>query len=119
MKNVAFLFICLGLTFLTSSFARFSPINSNDEKIDVYFSNKLDFNDLVKMKLDLSQKQVIVNYQTLEFDNNGKLKSIGFGVISEGKYCGSGKTNNLTKEYGFRIDKSTKAEIYFSVGLTR
>lgn len=71
------------------------------------------------MTYDLSQKQIIIDYQALEFDNNGKLKSIGFRVISEGKYCGSGKTDNLTKEYGFYIDRSPNAAIYFFVGLTR
>ena len=111
--KLSFLFI-LPL-FLTS----FTKSNVNDEKIGVFFSNRLDFNDLVKMKLDLSQKQIIVNYQTLEFDKSGKLKSIDFEVISEGKYCGSGKSNNLTKEYGFSIDKSPMASEYFIVGITR
>lgn len=119
MKTLLPISIGLILTVFTSGFTKFDLVNSNNEKIEVYFSNKLEFNDLVKMKLDLSQKQIVVNYQFLEFDNDGKLKSIGFTVISEGKYCGSGKTTNLKNEYGFSIDKTANAQFYFQVGLSR
>ena len=119
MKTLMTIFTGLILTLFTTGFTNFNSKSSDSEKIEVYFSKKLEFNDLVKMKLDLSQQQIILNYQSMEFDSQNKLKSIGFSVISEGKYCGSGKTGNLIKEYGFSIDKSPHAEIYFKVGLTR
>lgn len=53
MKNLLTIVIGFTLIFLATSFTKFSSHISSDEKIEVYFSNKLDFNDLVKMKLDL------------------------------------------------------------------
>ena len=119
MKNV----LSLGLVFiLTVSFAGFGTkpkLHPSNDKIEVFFNNKLSFNDLVKMKSDLSQQQIELDYQLLEFDNDKKLKVISFRVISEGMYCGSGKTANLQHSYGFSIDRSPNAPFYFQVGLTR
>ena len=96
------------------------PHTFGDDQTEVYFSNKLQFDDLVKMKLDLSVKKIAVNYELLEFDKTNKLKAVAFSVISEGKYCGSGKIMDLSKyEYGFRVDKSSKVDVYFRVGITR
>lgn len=94
-------------------------ISRNDEKVEVYFDNSLNFNDLVKTKLELVQKDIILNYESLEFNKEGKLTLIGFSVKSEGKYCGSGKTSDLSTKYGFIIDKNPKADIYFQVGVRK
>lgn len=119
MKNSLIIFTGLSLILLTSGFMKNNMVKSNDEKVVVYFSNKLDFNDLFKMKLDLAEKQINVNYQMLEFDNEGKLSSIKFKVISEGKFCGAGATSDLETSYGFSIDRSPNAKYYFEVGLRK
>jgi len=117
MKTVLTIFTGLVLIFLTSGFIKDNFEKSNSEKVEVYFDNALDFNDLVKMKLDLAQDQINVDYQALEFNDKDKLTSIKFKVISEGRYCGSGASSNLERGYGFVIDRSPNAKFYFQVGL--
>jgi hypothetical protein len=117
MKAVLIIFTGLVLTFLTCGLINHNFAYSNIEKIDVFFDNTLDFNDLVKMKLDLAQDQINVDYQALEFNDEDKLTSIKFKVISEGRYCGSGASRSLDKGYGFVIDRSPNAKFYFQVGL--
>jgi hypothetical protein len=117
MKKLIVISISTLILFCSSSFYQSKSYSS--DLIEVYFSNKQTFNDLVNIKADLSQKSVILDYKLLEFDKANKLSSISFEVTSEGKYCGSGKTSTLQKQYGFSIDRSPNAEIYFKVGLTK
>jgi hypothetical protein len=88
------------------------------DNIEIYFSHQQNFDDLVKIKNDLRQKEVTLNYQMLQFDDKGKLKEIEFKVISEGIYRGSGSSRVLKDDskFGFIIDKSPDAEVYFRVG---
>jgi hypothetical protein len=117
MKIVFIIFSGLLLIFLTSGFNKISFPKPNSQKVEVYFDTTLHFNDLVKMKLDLAQEQINVDYQALEFNDHDQLTSIKFKVISDGKYCGSGASSNLGKGYGFSIDRSPDAKFYFQVGL--
>ena len=120
MKTLLSFFIAITFLSLTSGFKSVTHHTFNDDKTEVYFSNKMQFDDLAKMKLDLAEKKIAVNYELLEFDKTNKLKSIAFSVISEGRYCGTGKILDLSKyAYGFRLDKSPKADVYFSVGITK
>ena len=102
-----------------SGFIKDDFTKTNGDKIEVYFDNKLDFNDLVKMKRDLAQEQINVDYQALEFNDQDKLISIKFKVKSEGRFCGSGASRNLETGYGFSIDRSPNAKYYFEVGLRK
>ena len=119
MKSLIVILSCLSIFFLTAGFTKNAGAKSGDEKIEVYFSNKLDFNDLVKLRLELAEKKINVNYQMLEFNAQGQLASIKFNVTSDGKYCGSGGSSVLDKEYGFSIDRSPNAQFYFQVGLRK
>ncbi len=120
MKTLLSFFIAITFLTITPGFKNATSNTFNDDKTEVFFSNKLQFDDLVKLKLDLAEKKIVVNYELLEFDKTNKLKAIAFSVISEDKFCGSGKILDLSKyEYGFRVDKSPKADVYFSVGITK
>ena len=57
MKIILSLFAGFILIAFTSNFTKPETSTGNEDKVEVFFSNKLDFNDLVKMKLDLSKKK--------------------------------------------------------------
>jgi hypothetical protein len=119
MKSAFRFFLCLGFVIFFTGFTNLVPTKRTGSKIEVYFSNKLDLADPVRLKAELSQKEIKLTYQRLIFDKDDKLSGISFTVRSEGLYCGSGETNNLSREYGFYIDKSPEVPVYFAVGLTR
>lgn len=120
MKFIKQTIFALTLIIVLSNFVTksFNVTNKTGDKIEAFFSHKLDFNDVAKIKLDLSQKEVIINYQLLQFDDTGKLKAIEFNVISEGVYRGKGASKILTDDskFGFAIDRSPEAPVYFRVG---
>jgi uncharacterized protein YxeA len=119
MKILLIIFTGMSLIFFTSGFIKDDFTKTNGDKIEVYFDNKLDFNDLVKMRIDLAKDQINVDYQALEFNDQGKLTSIKFKVTSEGRHCGSGASRDLEKGYGFSIDRRPNAQFYFQVGLRK
>ncbi len=119
MKTLLPIYSGIILLLFSSAFIIKDAANFSEEKIEVYFSNKMNFNDLVKMKLDLSEKQINVVYQQIEFDDKDKLKFIKFKVFSEGSYRGSGGTADLETGYGFIIDRDPKALFYFQVGVRK
>lgn len=73
---------CIVIAFIIPivSFRDSKELTKDDTKIEILFTRKLDFNDIVKIKLDLSQKGIVLNYKALGFDKEGKLKSISFFV---------------------------------------
>ncbi len=92
---------------------------SNDKtKVEVVFNRQLEFNDIVKIKLDLSQKGIVINYRTLAFDENGKLKSINFFVDCKDGFSGGASGSNLTNQsrIGFYRDYSKDASSPFGTG---
>ncbi len=109
----ALLGIAIILTLL--SFNRNPNQSIEDSFIEVYFSNKLEFNDLIKIKLDLSEKGIRVNYKKLEFTEDGKLSSINYKVTAD-KVGGSDQTDSLTEEIGFIINTSPKPRYGIIVG---
>ena len=92
----------------------------SDEKatIQVIFNRQLDFNDIVKVKLDLSEKSIVINFNKLEFDKSGKLKSIDFSVDCKDGFSGSGSESNLTNQsrFGFYRNYSKDATSPFGTG---
>ena len=87
-------------------------------KIEVVFNRHLDFNDVVKIKLDLSQKGIVINYKLLAFDENGKLKSIDFYVDCKDGFSGGASKSNLSNQsrFGFYRDYSKDANSPFGTG---
>ena len=119
MKSARALILVVALFLVSSGFTMQSyKKHFSEDKTEVRFSHKQDFNELVKLKSDLAQKGIVVNYHLLQFDDNGKLKEIEFRVISEGIYRGTGISRVMTDEsnFGFIIDRSPNAQFYFSVG---
>ena len=99
MKRIHLLFGILA-TLLFCSFLTPKAVDNN--YIEMYFSRNLDINDLVKMKSELSSKNIQLNYSSLGFDNNGKLLKINYNVVTN-KFSGSDKSEDLNEQIGFII----------------
>ena len=110
--SILILLVCMNFT------TNKCDIKCSSDKINVYFSHKQTFSELVELKSKLSKQEIDLNYHLLEFDENGFLTAIEFKVFSEGKYCGTGLSKSLSDErkFGFSIDKTLNAKPYFSVG---
>jgi len=110
MKQLFSLLLIGMLIISTTSFQVRIPTNGqprNDQtKIEVIFNGKLEFNDLVKIKLDLSQKGIVLDYRMIAFNREGKLKSIDFFVDCRDGFSGSADESDLTytKGVGFYRD---------------
>ena len=120
MKQLFSVLLLITFFLSTSSFTNNSDKNSFFEKskIEVVFNRQLDFNDLVKIKLDLSQKGIVINYKSLAFDENGKLKSIDFYVDCKDGFSGGASENNLSNQsrFGFYRDYTKDAKSPFGTG---
>ena len=120
MKQLFSVLLLVTFFLSTTSFTNDSHKNQFNEqsKIEVVFNRQLDFNDIVKIKLDLSQKGIVINYKSLAFDENGKLKSIDFYVDCKDGFKGGASDNNLLNQtrFGFYRDYSKGAESPFGTG---
>lgn len=120
MKKLLSVLLLVTFFLATSSFTNKTTNNQFNEqsKIEVVFNRQLDFNDIVKIKLDLSQKGIVINYKSLIFDENGKLKSIDFYVDCKDGFKGGSNTNRLSNKirFGFYRDYSKDAESPFGTG---
>ena len=113
--------ILLGILFI--SISSFKEPNKNkslndNTNIEVVFNHKLSFNDIVKIKLDLSEKGIMLTYRKLLFDENAKLLSIKFYVKFNDGYGGGDESDNLTDQsrIGFYRDYSKNAKASFICG---
>ena len=90
----------------------------NVSKVEVIFSHQLSFDDLAQIKLDLSLKNMLLNFRALGFDENGKLTSIDFYVQCGSKYAGGAAKENIANEshFGFLYDGSVNAKVNFRAG---
>ena len=120
MKQLFSVLLLVTFFLSTSSFTNNSHKNQFGEKskIEVVFNRQLDFNDIVKIKLDLSQKGIVINYKSLAFDENGKLKSIDFYVDCKDGFSGGASENNLSNQsrFGFYRDYTKDAKSPFGTG---
>ena len=78
----------------------------------------MKFNDLVKIKLDLAEKGISIDYKLLEFDENGGLKSLEFKVDCNDGVSGSAKNAKIynNTNFGFFRDYSDSAKVPFGTG---
>jgi hypothetical protein len=120
MKQLFSVLLLVTFFLSTSSFTNNPHKNKflEKSKIEVVFNRQLDFNDIVKIKLDLSQKGIVINYKSLAFDENGKLKSIDFFVDCKDGFSGEAYDNNLLNQshFGFYRDYSKDAKSPFGTG---
>lgn len=121
MKNLLSILTCLALLFALSSF-NIDQLGGNPNKeqgkIEVNFDRHLEFNDLVKIKLDMSQHGIVLDYKKLEFDESGKLTVISFLVDCKDGFYGSATSSELTNQtrFGFYRDYAKDAESAFGTG---
>ncbi len=71
------------------------------------FNRKLDFNDIVKIKLDMSQKGIVLDYKKLQFDEYGKLILINFSVDCKDGFSGSASNDQLRNQSRFGFYRFT------------
>ncbi len=120
MKQLFSVLLLVTFFLSSSSFTNNSDKNRPIEKskIEVEFNRQLDFNYIVKIKLDLSQKEIVINYKSLAFNENGKLKSIDFYVDCKDGFSGGAYENNLLNQsrFGFYRDYSKDAKSHFGTG---
>ena len=121
MKKLLSVLLVATIFISSSSFKtniRNNQPSGDKAKVEVVFNRQLDFNDIVKIKLDLSQKGIIINYKMVAFDENGKLKSINFFVDCNDGFSGSASEDNLTNQskIGFYRDYSKNISSPFGTG---
>jgi hypothetical protein len=88
------------------------------DRIEVSFNRKMEFNDLVKIKLDLAEAGITIQYRLLEFDEQGGLKSLDFKVDCNDGFSGSAKSREILNQtrWGFYRDYRKDAESPFGTG---
>ena len=121
MKNLSKVLSVLLVFFIASGFGSKTItgiINTEKEQIVVSFNRHLKFNDLVKIKLDLAEKGISIDYKLLEFDENGGLKSLEFKVDCNDGFSGNAKNTKIynNTNFGFFRDYSDTAKVPFGTG---
>jgi len=93
----------------------FRAISNEDQFVEVYFSDKLDIQNLSQIKTELSKENIVLNYNYLQFDDDGKLKEIEYHVTYQ-KVGGSDKATNIHSPIGFIIDTNVNPKYGIIVG---
>jgi hypothetical protein len=120
MKQLFLFLFNASLLLFASSFKTASndqTANGDQPKIEVVFNSQMKIDDLVKIKSDLSQKEIVLNYRKLEFDENGKLCLINFYVdCKDGFKGGAESTLSNQRRFGFYRDYSKDVATPFEAG---
>lgn len=114
MKAVTKIFAVLLLFVSSSAFEVISQtkgLNHDGKRIVVTFSNVLKSKHLDKIKTELAQTGIMLQYDHLDFDKKGRLVDIKFSVDCKDGFSGSGETTGLTKKskFGFFRDYAADA----------
>jgi len=106
------------LTFAFSNVYSQDHLNIKVDLVEVSFNSSLDFPALVDIKNQLSTLGISLDYNNLEFQENGKLKSISFSVDCHDGFKGSASATFTTQEktIGFYRDYNENAKIPFGTG---
>ena len=120
MKNLVKPFAILVVFAIATGFT-LDATNSNPgdkERIEVSFDRKMEFNDLVKIKLDLAEAGITIQYRLLEFDDQGGLKSLDFKVDCNDGFSGGAKSTEIHNQtrWGFYRDYRVNVESPFGTG---
>ena len=117
LKTSTFLrVLVLSLSFKTNDPTQ--ALSFENDKLEVNFTRHLQFNDLVKLKLDLANRGISIDYVMLEFDEYKGLEAIKFTVDCNDGFSGGGKNLMVTNDskYGFFRDYNENAETPFGTG---
>jgi hypothetical protein len=110
-------FIFLACLFFMVSNAQ-SQMNIENLKVEVKFTNKMDWESLVHVKADLKKKNILLEFVELKFDENGKLFYIMIKVDCGDGFKGTaGSALNGTKPFGFKRDYEKGADSPFIIGV--
>jgi hypothetical protein len=107
---------------ITSGMLIYKPFSHEKKNVPddvvVVFSPTLKFNDLLKIKHDVAEKGITLDFRNLEFDEKGCLKGIDFVVDCNDGNKGSAKNLSLTgnDRFGFCRRYSNKSKIFFATG---
>lgn len=88
------------------------------DKIEVVFNRTLKFNNVVEIRNDLSEKGITLDYQKLEFDEDGGLLTVYFKIDFNDGFSGAAGKSNLTKQskFGFYRNYADDSEEPFGTG---
>ena len=104
MKTILILAITSFAVVSTVSIETNAPDKANDlakENVVIVFTRKQDFNELVKLKLDQSDKGITLKFRKLVFDDFGKLTEISFNVDCNDGFAGSAGAKLTITPFGF------------------
>ncbi|MDQ2656427.1 MAG: hypothetical protein M3Y60_03325 [Bacteroidota bacterium] len=109
------------VVFAIASGFTFDTTNNTPEdkgRIEVSFNRKMEFNDLVKIKLDLAEAGITIQYRLLEFDEQGGLKALDFTVDCNDGFSGGDKSTEIFNQtrWGFYRDYRANVESPFGTG---
>lgn len=92
--------------------------NSKKENVEVVFNHKLKLEDVMKIKTDLVQKGMTLNYRKLVFDEQQLLTDISYEINCGDKYGGGDEVEHLTdaSRNGFYRDYEHKTNKDFICG---
>lgn len=117
MKSFLSLLLAAVLSLSLSSSRAAAVMGGDNPKIEVLFTRSMTFADLVKIRTELAQKGIKLDYRKLEFDAEGKLLEIHFGVDCGDGFSGSAH-RRLTYDgrFGFFRDYTKDATTPFGAG---
>lgn len=120
MKNALKTFPVLVVFAIVSGFTFDGVDNGPEDKgrIEVSFNRKMQFNDLVKIKLDLAEAGITIQYKLIEFDDYGGLKALDFSVDCNDGFSGGDKNTNILNQtrWGFFRDYRENVKTPFGTG---
>ena len=120
MKNLSIkilLFSLIVCLFACGSSKNDSVI-AQDDRLEVTFNRQMTFEDLSEIKDQLAKKDILIEYKSLEFDENGGLSSLKFDVDCKDGFKGGASNNRIYNDtkWGFFRDYSENSTSPFGTG---
>jgi hypothetical protein len=122
MKNISKVLLFLFAFTILSGFGPSTDpshgLTVENERIEVIFNSKVDFNDLVNIKLELSEHGIYLDYKRIVYDDYGQLREISFEVDCNDGFSGSARSDKIENhfKFGFYRDYAEGAKSAFGTG---
>lgn len=86
--------------------------------VKVTFNSRTTFDDLAKVKSEMKNKGIAIDYIRIEFNEGGGLRVIKLKVDCKDGFSGTASSKVLTPEsqFGFKRDYSQNSDDPFTVG---
>ena len=96
-----------------------SPIRKDSNRIEVVLTNNLTREVLMDAKKELwDNSKIILDYNTLEFGQNGKIKQIKISVDCQDGFKGSYWTTNFKNNFAFGFYRDYNEGVSSPFGLS-